>query len=97
MKKINPQMISVAICIAALIAISTEANAACQRIESTNSNQAEAKKFLAAYCFDCHGEGGEGGLNLVGLLEKNDFDGTFLFENLITAKMPPSDMEQPSR
>ena len=96
MKKINPQMISVAVCIAALIAISTEANAACQRIESTNSNQAEAKKFLAAYCFDCHGEGGEGGLNLVGLLEKNDFDGTFLFENLITAKMPPSDMEQPS-
>ena len=79
-----------------LIAISTMARADSQGIVSTNSNQVEAEKLLAAYCFDCHGEGGEGGLNLVGLLEQGDFDGTFLFENLITSKMPPSDMEQPT-
>ena len=96
MHKTSPQIVFVLVCIAALNAISTGANAACQRIESINSNQADAKKLLAAYCFDCHGEEGEGSLNLVGLLEKGDFDGTFLFENLITAKMPPSDMEQPS-
>ena len=96
MKKINQQIVFVAVCTAALIAISTKVNAACQGVVSANSNQVEAEKLLAAYCFDCHGEGGEGGVNLVGLLEQDSFDGTLLFENLITSKMPPSDMEQPS-
>lgn len=95
-KKINQPIGFIAVCLTVLIANSTKAQADFQGIASTKSNQVEAEKLLAAYCFDCHGEGGEGGLNLVGLLEKGGFDATFIFENLITSKMPPSDMEQPT-
>ena len=53
--------------------------------------------LLQQYCFDCHeGVDGEGGFDLVGSLHQGDFDGTLAFENLITAKMPPSDAEQPT-
>ena len=57
----------------------------------------DAKKLFMTYCLDCHdGSSQEGGLNLVALLEKNTFDSTFIFENVITGKMPPGDMEQPT-
>ena len=49
------------------------------------------------YCFDCHdGEAKKGDLDLANLLEKGDFDGSLIFEHLITAKMPPKIKKQPS-
>jgi hypothetical protein len=49
------------------------------------------------HCFDCHdGEAKKGGLNLVSLLGKGNFDGSLMFEHLITAKMPPKNKKQPS-
>lgn len=54
-------------------------------------------EILEHHCFDCHEEGTEkGGLNLSGMLTKEDFDGALMFENLITGKMPPDNKEQPS-
>ena len=49
------------------------------------------------YCFDCHdGEAKKGDLDLANLLEKGDFDGSLIFEHLITAKMPPKNKKQPT-
>jgi hypothetical protein len=49
------------------------------------------------YCFDCHdGEAKKGDLDLVSLLGKGDFDGSLIFEHLITAKMPPKNKKQPA-
>ena len=57
----------------------------------------EPTELLQRYCFDCHeGANGEGGFDFVGSLSKEDFDGTLIFENLITAKMPPADADQPT-
>lgn len=53
-------------------------------------------KLFETYCFDCHDDTSqEGGLDLVRLLEQRVFDGTLIFEHLITEKMPPSDAGQP--
>jgi len=53
--------------------------------------------LIATYCFDCHDkESQEGGLYLNGLLEEDGFDGTRLFEKLITGAMPPDYAEQPT-
>jgi hypothetical protein len=49
------------------------------------------------YCFDCHdGEAKKGGLDLANLFGKGDFDGSLMFEHLITAKMPPKNKKQPT-
>ena len=49
------------------------------------------------HCFDCHdGEAKKGDLDLVSLLGKGDFDGSLMFEHLITAKMPPKNKKQPA-
>ena len=49
------------------------------------------------HCFDCHdGEAKKGDLDLVNLLGKGDFDGSLMFEHLITAKMPPKNKKQPA-
>ena len=49
------------------------------------------------YCFDCHdGEAKKGDLDLANLLGKGDFDGSLMFEHLITAKMPPKNKKQPA-
>jgi len=57
----------------------------------------QALGILKDHCFDCHEEGAEkGGLNLDELLGKENFDGSLMFENLITGKMPPAKKEQPS-
>ncbi|MGI9242581.1 MAG: DUF1587 domain-containing protein [Verrucomicrobiales bacterium] len=53
--------------------------------------------LLENYCFDCHdGETEKGGLDMTGLLHKHEFDGSLMFENLITGKMPPANKKQPS-
>ncbi|MDB4809511.1 DUF1587 domain-containing protein, partial [bacterium] len=53
-------------------------------------------EVLEYYCFDCHGDGAKkGGLDLSGMLGKEDFDGSLIFENLVTGKMPPADKDQP--
>ena len=49
------------------------------------------------HCFDCHdGDAKKGGLDLVSLLGKANFDGSLIFEHLITAKMPPKNKKQPA-
>lgn len=57
--------------------------------------QQQAVEVLEHYCFDCHGDGSEkGGLDMEGLLERKDFDGALMFENLLTGKMPPAKEDQ---
>ena len=52
--------------------------------------------MLEHYCFDCHGDGSEkGGFDLEEFLEDGQGDGTLMFENLLTGKMPPAKEEQP--
>lgn len=52
---------------------------------------------LENYCFDCHAEGiRKGGFDMDVALGKKDFDGSLMFENVINAKMPPADEDQPS-
>ena len=54
-------------------------------------------QLLERYCLDCHDEDTrKGNLDLLGTLEKDDFDGTLIFENLITGKMPPVNKKQPT-
>ena len=56
-----------------------------------------AMQHFENYCFDCHdGEAKKGDLDLVSLLKKGNFDGSLMFEHLITAKMPPKNKQQPS-
>ena len=56
----------------------------------------KALEIFEHYCFDCHGDGSDkGGLDLSGMLVKEDFDGSLIFENLVTGKMPPADKDQP--
>ncbi len=53
--------------------------------------------LLETYCFDCHdAETKKGGFDMMGLLEGGNFDGSLMFENLITGKMPPANKKQPS-
>ena len=57
----------------------------------------EARHLVATYCFDCHDSATkEGGVDLEALVEKDTLDGSLVFENLITGKMPPQDAEQPT-
>ena len=55
-----------------------------------------AQEHFEQYCFDCHdGESKKGGLDLSEVLEREGSDGSLVFENLITAKMPPANKKQP--
>ena len=57
----------------------------------------DAQQLMKKYCFDCHDTSSkEGGLDLAALQSQGQFDGTLIFENLITQRMPPSDVDQPS-
>ena len=68
-----------------------------QPLAESQEQIAPPRELLKQYCFDCHdGATGEGGFDFVGSLRNEKFDGTLVFENLITAKMPPADMDQPS-
>jgi hypothetical protein len=56
----------------------------------------EIPELVAHYCFDCHDDATKkGGFNLEKLLEKGEFDGSLMFENLLTGKMPPAKKDQP--
>ena len=53
--------------------------------------------LLERYCLDCHDDlATKGNLDLVEWIDRESADGTLLFENLITSKMPPADKPQPS-
>jgi hypothetical protein len=53
-------------------------------------------EVLKYYCFDCHDDATKkGGFNLEKFLDEGDFDGSLMFENLLTGKMPPAAEEQP--
>ena len=85
-------MLCAVIFVAALPLCATEA-----RQRQAVANVAEAKQLMATYCFDCHDAGTkEGNLDLAGLLDKDDFDGHIVFENLLTERMPPEEVEQPT-
>ena len=85
-----------AICLATLVELPAEAQETEQRASNARLG-ADAKKLMASYCFDCHDSvSKEAGLDLARLLKKDDFNGTLMFERLITAKMPPKDEEQPT-
>lgn len=53
--------------------------------------------ILERYCLECHDDlSKKGELDLYEWLDRDSADGTLLFENLITSKMPPADKPQPS-
>ena len=54
-------------------------------------------EVLEQYCFDCHDEEiKKGNLDLSVLLNNNTHDGSLIFENLITGRMPPANKKQPT-
>ena len=54
-------------------------------------------ELFESYCFDCHDEDVQkGSVNMAELFDAGSFDGTLMFENLITAKMPPENKKQPN-
>ena len=66
-------------------------------VDAQEVNPATARQLVATYCFDCHDDSSnESGLDLTAKLEAREFDRSLVFENLITAKMPPADVEQPT-
>ena len=57
----------------------------------------EPKQLFKQYCLDCHeGPSAEANLDLAALLKTNPPNPTLIFENVVTAKMPPLDADQPS-
>jgi len=55
-----------------------------------------AEQLFERYCLDCHDEDvKKGDFDLLDFLDHNERDGTLLFENLITGKMPPAEKKQP--
>lgn len=59
--------------------------------------EGEPAQLLERYCFDCHDEDTKkGDLDLGALLDKGGFDGSLMFENLLTGKMPPAKKKQPT-
>ena len=61
------------------------------------ANKDEEVTLLETYCFDCHdGDSEKGDLNMVDLIDQGSFDGSLLFENLATGKMPPEGKRRPS-
>ena len=53
--------------------------------------------LLETYCFDCHDEDvKKGNFDMAAALAAGGFDGSLMFENLITGKMPPDSKPQPS-
>ncbi|MFT5125461.1 MAG: hypothetical protein ACI9TH_004552 [Kiritimatiellia bacterium] len=57
----------------------------------------ESMPLFERFCFDCHDDDSQkGDLDLIGLFDKGNFDGSLIFENLVTGKMPPANKKQPS-
>ncbi|MEM7391291.1 MAG: DUF1587 domain-containing protein, partial [Verrucomicrobiota bacterium] len=68
-------------------------------LAATASQAADNKavQILEQYCFDCHDDDvKKGNLDMIERLEQKHFDGTLLFENLVTGKMPPAGKKQPT-
>ena len=71
-------------------------------VEASSSTSAEFKEeealgYFENYCFGCHdGEVKKGNLDLANLLKEDVYDRAVIFENLITAKMPPVNKKQPN-
>ena len=65
--------------------------------ESLGNENLRAMELFENHCFDCHDEDvKKGNVNMAKLFDAGSFDGTLMFENLITAKMPPKNKKQPS-
>ena len=55
-------------------------------------------ELFEKYCFDCHDKDTQKwNVNMAKLFDQGSFDGTLMFENLITHKMPPENKSQPSQ
>ena len=68
----------------------------CGAFGSLIAQDEKAREIVEHYCFDCHDDASaKGNFNMEKLLEKGNFDGTLMFENLLTGKMPPADKDQP--
>lgn len=60
-----------------------------KRAQKLVSLQKPAHLLLDKFCSDCHDEDvSKGDLNMAELLSRHEFDGTLMFENIITGKMP---------
>ena len=65
--------------------------------ESLGNEDLRGMELFESYCFDCHDEETKkGNFNMAKLFDDGSFDGTLMFENLITAKMPPENKKQPN-
>ncbi len=54
-------------------------------------------EIFERYCFDCHDSDLKAGdLDLGPMLDSEAFDGSLVFENVITSKMPPAKKQQPT-
>ncbi|MFN9509946.1 MAG: hypothetical protein ACK6AO_13110, partial [Planctomycetota bacterium] len=83
------------LCIASLLA----ACSCAQESDEQASDPANrpARQLISKYCSDCHSESSkEAGLDIDAMLSHSPFDGTLVFERIITHQMPPSDAEQPT-
>lgn len=66
-------------------------------LASASPSDDEVFPLLERYCLDCHDDiSAKGDLDLVEWIDQERPDGTLLFENLITSKMPPAEKSQPS-
>ena len=64
--------------------------ALCQLMCASLLAKVQAVELFEQYCFNCHGDDvHKGNVNMASLFGDESFDGTLMFENLITAKMPP--------
>ena len=64
---------------------------------SAHGGDGQASHLFGDYCYDCHDDlTKKGNLDLMEIFKQVSFDGTLVFENLITGKMPPPEKAQPS-
>lgn len=64
---------------------------------SARGGDGQASHLFGDYCYDCHDDlTKKGNLDLMEIFKQGSFDGTLIFENLITGKMPPPEKTQPS-
>ena len=65
--------------------------------QSFGNENLRGMELFESYCFDCHDEDVQkGNVNMAELFDAGSFDGSLMFENLITAKMPPENKKQPN-
>lgn len=67
-------------------------------VQPARGSDEKVYDILENYCFDCHDEASKkGGLDLMAFVEKGHREGSLIFENLVTGKMPPADKKQPTQ